>query len=223
VPLVGDDLALLGRPTSLLRPLVDAALAAGRRADAELWTDHVDRYLETVGRPPAARVRVACARAALLIEAEPARAAEIAGEAVALGVAESVRTDTLRARLLLGRALAAADERDTAVAELEQALADARSAAAIRLASEAARELRRLGARPAAVRGAAQTPEELSARERSIARLVAEGRSNKEVAAALFVSPKTVENNLSRIYAKLGVRSRTELAAALRGDAARDR
>jgi DNA-binding NarL/FixJ family response regulator len=58
--------------------------------------------------------------------------------------------------------------------------------------------------------------EDLSVRERSIAELVADGRSNKEVAAALFVSPKTVENNLSRIYAKLGVRSRTELALALR-------
>jgi DNA-binding NarL/FixJ family response regulator len=42
--------------------------------------------------------------------------------------------------------------------------------------------------------------------------LVAEGRTNREVAAALFVTPKTVEANLSRIYRKLGVRSRTELA-----------
>jgi DNA-binding NarL/FixJ family response regulator len=56
--------------------------------------------------------------------------------------------------------------------------------------------------------------EALSARERSTAELVAAGRSNKEVAAALFVSPKTVENNMSRIYAKLGVRSRMELALA---------
>ena len=43
--------------------------------------------------------------------------------------------------------------------------------------------------------------------------LVAEGRTNKEVAAALFISVRTVEANLTRIYAKLGVRSRTELAA----------
>jgi DNA-binding NarL/FixJ family response regulator len=55
----------------------------------------------------------------------------------------------------------------------------------------------------------------LSERERAIAELVARGRSNKEVASALFLSAKTVENNLSRIYAKLGVRSRTELARAL--------
>jgi DNA-binding NarL/FixJ family response regulator len=48
-----------------------------------------------------------------------------------------------------------------------------------------------------------------------VARLVAQGRSNKEVAAALFLSEKTVEHHLSRTYAKLGVGSRTELTAAL--------
>jgi DNA-binding NarL/FixJ family response regulator len=44
--------------------------------------------------------------------------------------------------------------------------------------------------------------------------LVAEGRSNKQVAAELFLSEKTIEHHLSRVYAKFGVRSRTELAAA---------
>ena len=55
----------------------------------------------------------------------------------------------------------------------------------------------------------------LTATERRIAELVAEGRSNKEVAAALFVSVHTVESNLTRVYEKLGVRSRTELAHRL--------
>ena len=54
--------------------------------------------------------------------------------------------------------------------------------------------------------------DELSETERQIADLVAKGLSNKEVAAALSLSPKTVEWNLSKVYAKLGVRSRTELA-----------
>jgi DNA-binding NarL/FixJ family response regulator len=49
-----------------------------------------------------------------------------------------------------------------------------------------------------------------------VAELVAAGRSNKEVAAALFLSEKTIEHHLSRIYAKLEVRSRVELAARLR-------
>ena len=48
-----------------------------------------------------------------------------------------------------------------------------------------------------------------------MARLVAQGQTNREVADALFMSPSTVQANLKRIYAKLGVRSRTELAARI--------
>jgi DNA-binding CsgD family transcriptional regulator len=55
----------------------------------------------------------------------------------------------------------------------------------------------------------------LTERERDVAELVARGRTNREVAAALFLSEKTVENHLSRVYAKLGLRSRAELVAAL--------
>jgi DNA-binding NarL/FixJ family response regulator len=53
----------------------------------------------------------------------------------------------------------------------------------------------------------------LTPTEERVAGLVAEGRSNKEVAEALFVSVRTVEANLTRIYSKLGIRSRTELAS----------
>jgi DNA-binding NarL/FixJ family response regulator len=55
----------------------------------------------------------------------------------------------------------------------------------------------------------------LTPSERRLAELVAEGHSNKQIAAALFVSPKTVETSLSRLYGKLGVHSRTELAHRL--------
>ena len=64
-----------------------------------------------------------------------------------------------------------------------------------------------VGARPATDR--------LTPTERRVAALVAEGRSTKEVAATLFVSPKTVEGHLSRIYTKLGIHSRTALAREL--------
>ena len=53
----------------------------------------------------------------------------------------------------------------------------------------------------------------LTPTEQRVADLVAEGRSNKQVASDLFVSVRTVEANLTRVYAKLGIRSRTELAA----------
>jgi DNA-binding NarL/FixJ family response regulator len=72
-------------------------------------------------------------------------------------------------------------------------------------AERAAAELSRLaGRRPA--------PGRLTETERRVAELVARGKSNHEVARELHLSPKTVEWNLSKIYRKLGVRSRTELA-----------
>jgi DNA-binding CsgD family transcriptional regulator len=77
-------------------------------------------------------------------------------------------------------------------------------------ADRARAELARIGGRSA-------SGDELTATERRVAGLVAEGRPTKEVAQALFVSPKTVEKHLSRIYAKLGVRSRAELAHRLAG------
>jgi DNA-binding CsgD family transcriptional regulator len=215
LPVLGED-RLRGRPTSLLRPLVEAALATGRRAEAVDWTERVASDVERMGSLPAACVRVACSRAELALDAAPWRAVELARQAVTLGAAATVRTDTTRARITLGRALASAGERDAAIAELERAILEASAGGAQRLVAEATRELRRLGARPsAAVRRSTGIGDGLSERERSIAELVAEGRSNKEVAAALFVSLKTVENNLSRIYVKLGIRSRTELARVL--------
>jgi DNA-binding NarL/FixJ family response regulator len=69
-------------------------------------------------------------------------------------------------------------------------------------------ELERVGGRRDS--GSGLTPTELQ-----VAELVAAGRSNKEVAAQLFMSVRTVEANLSKIYRKLGVESRTELGAHL--------
>ena len=57
---------------------------------------------------------------------------------------------------------------------------------------------------------------ELTPQEEAVTTLVAQGLSNREVAAELYVSPKTVQYHLTRIYAKLGVRSRAELAAMRR-------
>ena len=78
-------------------------------------------------------------------------------------------------------------------------------------AENARAELARIG-------GRAPSPGALTPTERRVAALVAEGASTKEVAAALVVSAKTVEGHLSKIYAKLGVHSRAELAHRLSGD-----
>jgi DNA-binding NarL/FixJ family response regulator len=60
-----------------------------------------------------------------------------------------------------------------------------------------------------------RAPEELSATELRIARLAAEGLTNKAIAEHAFVSVKTVESNLKRAYGKLGISSRAQLARAL--------
>ena len=73
------------------------------------------------------------------------------------------------------------------------------------------RELERISGRRAG------DPDELTDAERRIAELVAAGRSNKEVAAVLHLSVKTVEVTLTRVYRKLDVRSRSELAARFAG------
>jgi DNA-binding CsgD family transcriptional regulator/tetratricopeptide (TPR) repeat protein len=68
-----------------------------------------------------------------------------------------------------------------------------------------------------APRGTEADPQGLTEQERTVARLVATGRTNKEVAASMLLSVKTVQFHLTRVYAKLGVRSRAELAARFAG------
>jgi DNA-binding NarL/FixJ family response regulator len=88
----------------------------------------------------------------------------------------------------------------------------------VRSRDEVRRELRRLGARTEP-RGASPTEEaglaSLSAREREIADLVADRRTNKEIAGTLFLSEKTVESHLRNIFRKLPASSRVEVARAV--------
>jgi DNA-binding NarL/FixJ family response regulator len=63
----------------------------------------------------------------------------------------------------------------------------------------------------------AQSRDELTDAEQRVAELAAQGKKNKEIAAALFLGVSTVEMHLSRVYRKLGVRSRTELAGHFNG------
>jgi len=65
----------------------------------------------------------------------------------------------------------------------------------------------------ASIRGRRRFENELTPVEQRVAQLVAAGKTNREVAAAMFTSVRTVESHLGRIYRKLGIRSRTELAA----------
>jgi len=113
-----------------------------------------------------------------------------------------------RTLLALGRTQRRAKRRGAARATLEDALARFERVGAPLWAEQARAELARIGGRTA-------SGDELTEAERRIAGLVAEGRTNREVADALFLTVHSVETALTRIYRKLGVRSRAELAHLL--------
>lgn len=109
---------------------------------------------------------------------------------------------------------------DHAIAVLHRVAADAERLHAASEQHAAWRALRGLGVRTwrRPPRRGGATPGELTPREREISQLVAVGASNPEIAAALFVSRKTVERHVSNILTKLGLRNRTQLAARISGE-----
>jgi len=112
-----------------------------------------------------------------------------------------------RALLALGTVRRRGRQKRPAREAIEVALEGFETIGAAGWAAKARAELGRVGGR---------TREEgLTAAERRVAGLVAEGRTNRQVAAALFLGERTVASHLTHIYAKLGVRSRTELARRL--------
>jgi len=113
-----------------------------------------------------------------------------------------------RTLLVMGQVQRRAKHKRAAREHLDRALEIFESLPAPPWADRARAELSRLGLRPPA-------PLALTATEERVAALAAAGHTNREVAQALFVSPKTVEANLARIYRKLGISSRAELGVAV--------
>ncbi|MGH2956673.1 MAG: LuxR C-terminal-related transcriptional regulator, partial [Solirubrobacterales bacterium] len=200
--------------------LARAQIERGRPDDAWLWGERGIAFSEQ--SPPGADAAFGLgARAVGLLEAGQEReAAELALRAAAGAMDVGAPLIEARSRTLAGRALVAAGEPEAAIRELERAHGVLRDRGAVRWADEAARELRKLGRRVARttrppVDGATRLPD-LSPREREVAELVAEGHTNREVAATLYLSEKTVEGNLRRVFAKLGISRRGQLGSLLR-------
>ena len=122
------------------------------------------------------------------------------------------------AQVELGEATRRAGRRDRARVHLADGLRAAQQLGALRLARRAHEELVVAGARPRRLQFSGS--DALTASERRVAQLAAAGRTNREISQELYVTPKTVENQLGRVYRKLGVTGRHALDAALRDDAA---
>ena len=201
--------------------LIRAGLALDDVVAADRASGHAEARTAGLAQRTA---EVGAARAAVLLAADDAPAAARAA-AEALDAAERSGNPLLvaRCRTALGTALAAAGERERAIVELQAAEQSLAALGAAREADAAARELRALGERALRRRpDPAAGPAALSPREREVAEAVAAGRTNRQVAAALFLSEKTIESHLSRIYSKLGVHSRAALATVLARSAAGD-
>ncbi|MQA25081.1 MAG: AAA family ATPase [Micromonosporaceae bacterium] len=200
--------------------LVRAETARGRLDTAQSWLDRIDAILPRLTPSGVPTTMAETARAWLLLargEAGPAATAALAAAEAADSA--QARLEASRARLLAGRALGAAGLRDQAVELLERARAELDHYGAHRYRDEAVQELRRLGRRVG--RGGRRGNggpglDALSERERQIAELVAEGRTNKEIGAELLLSVRTVERHLTHIFGKLNVASRAQLGASLR-------
>jgi DNA-binding CsgD family transcriptional regulator len=196
-------------------------LALGRLDEAEAYVVRAERLAERLGLP-GGHAMAAEARAALLLaggRASEARA--VAAQAREPVAVRGLRFDAAHLRRLEGLALVELGEPEAAVASLREAESEFDSFPATRARDEVRRELRKLGAR-AEPRGRVASGhaglEALSTREREIAELVTDRRTNKEIAAALFLSEKTVETHLRNIFHKLSASSRVQVARAVERD-----
>jgi DNA-binding CsgD family transcriptional regulator len=210
----GDDVRAVGMGelsiSGVVHNEIEALIAVGRLEEAE----QVIADVEAKGRPTRrAWHEAVAARGRALIASARGDAVEAREHLARAWTAH----ERLPQPFELGRSLLAqgtierrAKRRGEARAALTRALEVFDQLGAPLWAEKAANELARIP-------GRAPAASELSETERRIAELVASGLANKEVAARLFITVRTVEGNLTRIYAKLGVRSRTELAARLAG------
>ncbi|MGW2520677.1 helix-turn-helix transcriptional regulator [Streptomyces sp. NPDC001617] len=190
-----------------------AEMARGDAAAARAWAEYAAQAAAAVTLP--GQSGYAALAMAVTRDDDPSAAAELFSTAAESFAAGGLALAECRARLLLGRALTAAQRLDDAVTAVGRAkqIADAHGAG--HLSTLAVNAQRQIGARRP--RSASDTPPygALSEQEHRVSRLVADGLSNRDIASSLFVSVKTVEAHLTRIFRKLGVSSRSALIGAL--------
>jgi DNA-binding CsgD family transcriptional regulator len=204
-----DDPPGLG--TAVLPDLVEAAARAGDHAAATAALDRLSERAAASGTDLALGL---LARSRALLSRD-GQAETLHAEAVERLRGTRAAAELARAHLVYGEWLRRQRRRRDAREQLRTAHDMLEAMGAEGFAARARVELQATGERVSKRTGA--TPDQLTAQETQVARLVAEGLSNREIAAQLFLSPNTIEYHLQKVFRKLQVRSRTQLARALLG------
>jgi DNA-binding CsgD family transcriptional regulator len=187
---------------------IEAIIGGGDVEGARALIAQFDDEAHALESPWAIAIAARCRGLAASAEGDLEVALETLEHAVALTVDRPWPFECARTLLALGRTQRRAKRRRAARASIEAARDTFAALGAVLWVAQARRELQAIG-------GRSPSGSELTAAEERVAVLVARGRTNREVAAALYLTERTVEGHLTRIYAKIGVHSRTELAHRL--------
>jgi DNA-binding CsgD family transcriptional regulator len=189
---------------SFIGDSIEALVQLGDVERAARLADALGRRGIELHRPTLSAVAARCRALVLGARGDLEGAIAAAEKAVAIHTGLALPFERGRSLLVLGEVQRRAKQRRAARETLTAAIEAFDRLGATLWSAKAEAERARIGGR--------STIEGLSETELRVARLVAEGKSNKEVAAELFVSVRAVEANLSKVYAKLGIESRMELA-----------
>ncbi|HEY2601982.1 MAG TPA: AAA family ATPase [Thermoleophilaceae bacterium] len=204
-----EQLRIVDVDLSPVPELVDAYLRVGRQDDAAALVGPFAAAVEAKGQPWALARAARC----LGLVGADAELDERFGEALALHERTPDVFEAARTRLAYGARLRRARKRVRAREELRAAIELFDSLGPTSWTELAGAELAATG--ETARRRDPSTLDDLTPQELQIAVLLSEGRTTRQTAAALFLSPKTIEYHLRNVYRKLGISSREELAAAI--------
>jgi DNA-binding CsgD family transcriptional regulator len=201
-----------GIAIAVVPDLVEACVRTGRRERAREWLAHLPVVDETSS--PEAKALVLRSRALL---AEAAEADVLFNDALGAHATTERPLEQARTALLYGEYLRRERRRVDAREPLRTALEAFERLGVVPWAERARSELRATG--ETARKRDVNTFDQLTRQELQVARVVGQGATNREAAAQLFISPRTVDHHLRSIFQKLGVSSRSELVRlVLAGD-----
>lgn len=183
---------------------VEALVALGRYDEAEPLIDKLERNGEALNRHWMLAISARCRAMVQAARGDIAAADRSIRSALAEHEKLAMPFELARTQLLAGQLERRQRQKEAATTMLREALAAFERMGAALWADRARAELARVNVSPTRDMSLTQT-------ERRVAELAAEGNTNRDIASALFVSPKTVEAHLARIYRKLKINSRAEL------------